>query len=179
MRPCCPQLQPCFFWKTGVMFPKAGTEVPPCLSNQRRDRQEVRGLTMPEQPNFLHIRLASAELFSCRSGRKSQTPLMEPKSCTVLFWKHGSFLKTNLVSKIPGSIWIKSNWILNDFRALQGRGSCRDGALQTSLLSTIGKCRLLLGFVIYYSDMFEPLNLTSNFEGGQLWRSQGGEKGKE
>lgn len=43
----------------GIIFPKAGTEVPPRLSNQRRDRQEVRGLTVPEQPNFLHMRLVS------------------------------------------------------------------------------------------------------------------------
>jgi len=93
VRPGCPLLQPCFllFWKTGTMFPKTSTVVPPSLSNRRQESGDVRGLMMPEQtrkPNFLDIMLGFAVLFSCGIGRKPQTALMEPKSCTVLFWKH-------------------------------------------------------------------------------------------
>lgn len=78
----------------GTVFPKISTVVPPCLSNRRHNRGEVRGLTMPEQtgkPNFLSIMLGFAALFSRGIGRKPQTTLMEPKSCTVLFWKHRKF----------------------------------------------------------------------------------------
>lgn len=78
----------------GTVFPKIGTVVPPCLSNQRHDRGQVRGLAMSGQtgkPDFLNIRLGFAELFSCGIGGKPQTTLTKPKSCTVLFWKQSNF----------------------------------------------------------------------------------------